>query len=243
MASQVTISLGYVPVLSVSTFTEAHQLNVFSSQCHDAPRAQFRPPNPDGIKAPAAPLSFAMGGNSSIGNFSPLTMSDMLSICSIQGGPTPRSYIFTQRSSLTAKCGSLALVLPSSGTLVMSSIAGSMVLASSDSSESATTVAPSPTPTPTPSLVPLPWLRSRTSPPTWASRTSLTRSPGQKPRNSSTLVYATPRIGRTNPRNLPQRISMLPQTSSGRRLLPITASLLCLTSSSKNIDLMAKDLK
>ncbi len=92
-------------------------------------------------------------------------------------------------------------------------------------------------------LPPLPWLQSRTSPPTWASRTSLTRSPGQKPRNSSTFVYATPRIGRTNPRNSPQRISMLPQTSSGRRLLPITASLLCLTSLSKNIDLMAKDLK
>ena len=53
------------------------------------PRAQFCPPNPDGIETPAAPLSFAMGGNSTVGNFSPLTMSDMLLVRSIQGGSTP----------------------------------------------------------------------------------------------------------------------------------------------------------
>ena len=91
-----------------------------------------------------------MGGISSAGNFFPLTMSDMLLIRSIQGGSTPQSYILTQRgSSLTANPGSLSLVLPSSGTLVMSLIAGSMVLASSDSFQSARTVAPSSPPTPT----------------------------------------------------------------------------------------------
>ena len=41
----------------------------------------FRP-DPDGIEAPAAPLSFAMGGQRSV-NFSPLTMSDVLSMHSI----------------------------------------------------------------------------------------------------------------------------------------------------------------
>ena len=52
-----------------------------------------------------------------------------------------------------AKRGSSALVLSSSGTSVMSSIAGSMVVASSDLCKSARTVARSPTPAPTLSLV------------------------------------------------------------------------------------------
>ena len=95
-----------------------------------------------------------MGGISSAGNFTPLTMSDMLLIRPIQGGSTPQSYILTQRgSSLTANRGSLSSVLPSSGTLVMSSIAGSMVPASSDLSQSATTVALSLPPAPSSSPV------------------------------------------------------------------------------------------
>ena len=155
MASPVTISLGYIPVFSVSPFFEASQCTVISRQYHNAPpRAGCCHPNPDGIEAPAAPLSFAMGGISSAGNFSPLTMSDMMLIHSIQGGSTPRSYILTQRgSSLTANQGSSSSVLPSSGTSVMSSIAGSMVSAASDLSQSATTVATSPPPAPTPSPV------------------------------------------------------------------------------------------
>jgi hypothetical protein len=109
-------------------------------------RARFRP-DPDGIEALNAPLSFAMEGHGSVGNFSPLTTSDVLSFRSIQGSSTPRGYILTQRgSSLTAQRGSSTSVHPSSGASVMSSIAGSMIPASSASSDSATTVAPSPPP-------------------------------------------------------------------------------------------------
>jgi len=116
-------------------------------------------PDPDGIKAPNAPLSsFAMGGSGSVGNFSPLTTSDMLSFRSIQGSSTPRGCIYTQRGSsltppLMAHHGSSTLVHPSSGASVMSSIVGSMVPASSNLSESATTVAHSPPSAPTPPLV------------------------------------------------------------------------------------------
>jgi len=111
-------------------------------------------PDPNGIEAPNAPLSFAMGGRGSVGNFSPLTTSDVLSFRSIQGSSTPQSYIFTQRgSSLTAQRGSSPLFHPSSGASVMSSIAGSMIPASSASSDSAMTVAPSPPPAPPQSLV------------------------------------------------------------------------------------------
>ena len=42
----------------------------------------FRP-DPNGMEAPAAPLSFAMGSQHSVDNFSPLTMSDVLSMHSI----------------------------------------------------------------------------------------------------------------------------------------------------------------
>ena len=109
-------------------------------------RARFRP-DPDGIEALNAPLSFAMEGHGSVGNFSPLTTSDVLSFRSIQGSSTPRGYILTQQgSSLTAQRGSSTSFHPSSGASVMSSIVGSMIPASSASSDSATTVAPSPPP-------------------------------------------------------------------------------------------------
>jgi hypothetical protein len=93
-------------------------------------------PDPDGIEAPTPPIFFAMGGHGSVGNFTPLTTSD---IYSIRGGPPQRGYILTQ-------WGLLASILPSSRTSILSSIAGSMVPTSSVSSESvvAVTVAPAP---------------------------------------------------------------------------------------------------
>jgi hypothetical protein len=132
------------PSTSSRSLLSPRPTNSPSSHANVTARARFRP-DPDGIEAPNAPLSFAIGGRGSVGNFSPLTTSDVLSFRSIQGSSTPRGYIFTQRgSSLTAQRGSSTSFYPSSGASVMSSIAGSMIPASSASSASATTVAPSP---------------------------------------------------------------------------------------------------
>ncbi len=106
-------------------------------------------PDPDGIDpqhAPRyAPLSFSMGGNISVGNFSPLTTSDVVTsdvgtFHSIQGSSTPRDYTLTQRSS------SVTAPPSSSGVLVMSSFLGSMIPKSSQSSDSSTKISSSPPP-------------------------------------------------------------------------------------------------
>ena len=113
-----------------------------------------RRPDPVGIEAPIAPSSIAMGGSSSIGHFSPLTTSEVLPFRSFQGSSTPRGYIFTQRgSSVTAAHGSSPSFHPTSGASVMSSLAGSMIPTSSESSDSATLVAYTPPPAPLHPLV------------------------------------------------------------------------------------------
>jgi len=114
-------------------------------------------PDPDGINAPNAPLhaplSFAMGGNISVGNFSPLTTSDgvtsnVVTFQSLQCSSTACDYTLTQRSS------SVNAPPSSSGVYVMSSFAGSVIPTSSESSDSSTKVAPSPPPA-TPQSMPL----------------------------------------------------------------------------------------
>jgi hypothetical protein len=121
-------------------------------------------PDPDGIDAPTVPVFFSMGGSSaSVGNFSPLTTSD---IYSLRGGSPQWGYILTQHSLATPQ-------LPSSGASVLSSIAGFRVPALSDSSDSATEAPaiqppvapppviptqaphPAPAPAPTPSAAPI----------------------------------------------------------------------------------------
>jgi hypothetical protein len=90
---------------------------------------QARPPplhpDPDGV---TAPIFFSMGGLDKSGVFSPLTSSDFCPAC--RGSPH-RGYILTQHllSSSTQ--------LPLGSVPTMSSIAGSMIPTSSDSSESA----------------------------------------------------------------------------------------------------------
>ena len=82
-------------------------------------------PDPDGV---TAPIFFSMGGLDKSGVFSPLTSSDF---CPSRGGSPHRGYILTPRSS------SSSTQLTSGGVSTMSSIAGSMIPTSSDSSESA----------------------------------------------------------------------------------------------------------
>ena len=102
-------------------------------------RSRFLPPSqmsyrpdPDGIESPNAPIFFSMGGSVSSGHFSPLTASN---IHSSRERSSPRNYILTQ-------CSSESTQLPSGGALIMSSIAGSLVPTSSDSSESAPLASP-----------------------------------------------------------------------------------------------------
>ena len=119
-----------------------------SLQVNVTTRTRCRP-DPDGFDAQdahlRAPLSFAMGGNISVGNFSPLTTSDgvtsnVVTFQSLQGSSTPREYTLTQQSS------SVNAPPSSSGVSVMSSFAGSVIPTSSGSSDSSTKVAPSPPP-------------------------------------------------------------------------------------------------
>jgi hypothetical protein len=91
-------------------------------------------PDPDGFHAPNAPILFSMGGLTSVGNFSPLTTSDT---DSLQGGSTQRSHIITQHSSETSQH-------PSRGASVLSSITGSTLPPSLDSSDSTTQAPPTP---------------------------------------------------------------------------------------------------
>ena len=175
-SSNVCPDLSWLPTSpsSVATFTSSQpllsqrhihlpssQANVHmpSSQANVTTRAKCRL-DPDGINAQNAPLnaplSFAMRGNGSVGNFSPLTTSDGFTFHSILGSSTPRGYTLTQRgSSVTAPHGSSTSLHPPSGSgvSVMSSIAGSVIPASSDSSDSATKVASSPPPATPQSMV------------------------------------------------------------------------------------------
>jgi hypothetical protein len=110
-------------------------------------------PDPDGFHAPNAPILFSMGGTTSVGNFSPLTTSDTYSL---RGGSTQRSYILTQRSLETSQH-------PSSGASVLSSIAGSTLPPSLDSSDSATQAPPTPPAVPAIPIAPIITIKDKPS--------------------------------------------------------------------------------
>ena len=101
-------------------------------------------PDPNGSEAPNAPILFSMGGSTSGGNFSHLTTGNTYSLW---GGSTQRSYIITQRSLATPQH-------PSSGAYILSSIAGSTLPPSLDSSDSATQAPPMPPVVPAISIAP-----------------------------------------------------------------------------------------
>jgi hypothetical protein len=132
-----------------------------------------------------------MGGLA--GQFSTLTSSDFCPVLGrsplfrpIPGGSSPRSYIFTQRSS------SSSTRLPSGTASIISSIAGSTVPTSLDSSKSA----------PPPDLVqlqtPAPLLTIKDKPSDMGSNPLPIRPVGLKRRRSSMHAFDMPPTGPGN---------------------------------------------
>ena len=92
-------------------------------------------PDPDGFDAPSAPFFVSSGGQTSFQDFSSITMSLATGdLFSTRTGSPQRSYILTQRSSVTSQ--------PSSGMSVLSSIADPTMLPSSSDSSNLVTRPP-----------------------------------------------------------------------------------------------------